>query len=70
MSGVGLKIGRIVLAIVGICLVMGAAIALVSPGKDPKDPKKTKPRDWPVILGLLFGGIMCLYIARSMAQQG
>lgn len=40
--------------LLGLGLMAGSIEALVSPGKRDDFPDEDKPRDWPVIIGLLL----------------
>ena len=63
------KLGvALVLMIIGMGLLSGSIAALTAPGKDEKDPSKTKPRNTLVILGLFLGAFAAFVIAYAIMR--
>ncbi len=54
------------LMLLGVGLMIGGVVALAKPGKVPEHPDQDKPRDWPVIAGLLVGGYVSLTLGRTL----
>lgn len=54
------------LMLLGAGLAVGGVIALVQPKKvDPSDPSgKKRIPDWPVVIGLLLGGLVAFMIGK------
>ena len=62
----GLKLASLFLVLLGLGLMIGGIVAFASPGKKEDIPEENKPRDWPVIFGLLIGGYVSFAIGRAL----
>ena len=61
-----LKLVSLFLVLLGLGLMIGGIVAFASPGKKEDVPTEDKPRDWPVVFGLLIGGYASYSIGRAL----